>query len=302
MALYSAASRWSAVSAHQPLNTGRLTFRADGVRVDYYSSTERLIGGARVGNKRKGRVSNAKRAADKNADARRQNNVTAEWVQKSLLGFVGDSLFFHRASMREVQGILGCRYARQAIVLASLAVECAANCVLAATKMAATLRKDIEKMASLSKLDACLHLRGCQLDRGRIEVQKAAELISARNDFVHPKIHSWSMEFHSLVNEADRVLLNMGGEIAYYPALNIPRRADLWRSDHSLLAIQALLDFIAYIFDLLSIEDTELQEIFCSFVWIGGKRLARLHGEPEDELSREEPGLNVSLLYRILKD
>lgn len=276
--------------------------RADGAWVDYYSSVEGLMRGARVGNKRKVRVSNAKRASAKTADVRGQKNVTAEWVQKSLLGFVGDSLFFHRASVREMQGILGCRYARQAIVLASLAIECAANCVLAETKMAAILRKDIEKMASLSKLDACLHLRGCKLDRGRIEVQKAAELISARNDFVHPKIQSLSMEFHSMVNEADRVLLNMGGEITYYPALNIPRRADLWRSDHSLLAIQALLDFVAYIFDLLSIDDAELQRIFCSFVWIGGERMTRIHGEPEDELSRDEPGLDISSLYRILKD
>jgi len=102
---------------------------------------------------------------------------------------LADAAFQHRCAAVESDSFRMNRYARASVIAAALSVECAANCLIHSLELSATLRAELDKLPALAKVETFLLLSEFgALDRGRVEVQRMKELITARNEYVHPKV------------------------------------------------------------------------------------------------------------------
>lgn len=81
-------------------------------------------------------------------------------------------------------------FVRGSMLNAVLLFECGANCCMDALSLASPYAEDLDKLPFLSKYEFFLSrvAPGVAFDRGCTELQAAAELKSARDRYVHPKV------------------------------------------------------------------------------------------------------------------
>lgn len=221
-----------------------------------------------------------------------------EFVDKKLSTILGDAVFFleeskaifYEASDSNIVKLKKSErhsaFARASIINSALLLEAAANSCISSLKLSHDLYIDVEKMRTLSKFEFYLeHLReGRSIDKGSGIVQKASDLITQRNSYVHPK------HFRSKWEKINEGSIKVGlGESQF---LKLPKT--LWRCTHSHAesALKASFDFVSYFFrDLCGYSEHKTREIiFDNHDTQNPQKWIRLH---------EELGLDVGFLVNV---
>lgn len=136
-------------------------------------------------------------------------------------------------------------------------------------------------MSPLSKIKMYLRLNSKPaLNRGDIKVSKIADLISARNDFVHPKVKGMPATM-SMPKDAGREWMfpfNIDG--AHHLQLPIPKVSLFWSAANSLATLVAVSDFFQYLFcTLLSADQELMHSMLISRVEAGNVRIPAVYDE-----------------------
>ncbi len=116
--------------------------------------------------------------------------IPAEIKSNELLDLLCDAVYQYRLSHSCTENPYRCnRHARSSILSSAISLESAANGLLSTLNLTGRLAQDFDKLPVISKFEIFVRLSGCDvgLDRGCNEVQRAQELLNARNGFVHPK-------------------------------------------------------------------------------------------------------------------
>jgi hypothetical protein len=182
-----------------------------------------------------------------------------------------DAIFHHRLAKGCSDSYEMNRHARASISASVLTLECAANCLIAEVDGSAALVADLDKLSLISKCEVCLRLWGGKvLDRGRPEVQKVAELVKARNEFVHMKTKTVQSEVGPMTPEGEFVSLAVSFEGKMWPMLKIPKRPIFWSADSALAVLSAVLSFLSYVMvDLKGLQPDDVFNILVSRVEFG---------------------------------
>jgi hypothetical protein len=81
-------------------------------------------------------------------------------------------------------GLMNCRYG---ILMLCNSLESAANGLLLSVNLGDRLFEELEKVTTMAKYEIFCELNGRKLDRSDIKFARIKEIISYRNEFVHPK-------------------------------------------------------------------------------------------------------------------
>lgn len=183
----------------------------------------------------------------------------------SYLQLVSDAAAFHCFSVAEARALPGCRFAKQSVLLSALALESAANCVVADIGLPKAKQKELTGQSTMQKFKQALALRGKPFDVGREEVKRAAALVQVRNDIAHPKAFKDSVSIE-IKREGERRFLTTELELKDSGLLGIRHKPMGWTSDASLVALQVLNEFFVYLFDtVLGRSDEDLALMFRSY-------------------------------------
>jgi len=225
--------------------------------------------------------------------------VPATFRYTGFYDLLCDAIFQHRLAADCSNSYRMNRHARASISASSLALECAANCLLEEVDVSAAFVDDLDKLPVISKFDACLRLSGGKaLDRGRAEVQKVVELMKVRNEFVHTKTKSIRSEVGPLANQGPEVCLPVSFDGEMWPALNIPKRPVFWVAESAFAVLSAIVVFLRYaLVDLKGLSPEEIRNILVSRVELGNITIPMQFEEFLSELSSiTSYGLDLAFL------
>jgi len=212
---------------------------------------------------------------------------------------LADAAFQHRCAAVESDSFRMNRYARASVIAAALSVECAANCLIHSLELSATLRAELDKLPALAKVETFLLLSEFgALDRGRVEVQRMKELITARNEYVHPKVTA----IEAVVEEPKdaghewHVPLSIDGE--HWSGLQIPKKAMFWSNANSQTTLRAIAEFFRYLFvELMKSTSEQLHRILPSRIQVGDMHMLAVFDEFKREIAgASEFGADFSFL------
>jgi len=225
--------------------------------------------------------------------------IPATYRYIAFFDLLADAIFQHRMAMNETSAYLCNRYARASISASSLSVECFANCLLAISESSKKLLDELDKLSPIPKVEIALQLQGFgELDRGSSEVQKIAELIKARNEFVHSK--STALEANiDIPQDAGTewmVPISMIGE--QWKQLAIPKVAMFWSRESSLIVLSAISLFYRYVLiDLMRADEELVNRILISRVEFGNVHMPGVYDEFREQLAVAfEFGIDFSFL------
>jgi len=104
-----------------------------------------------------------------------------------------------------------------------------------------------------------------KFDRGRREVQQAAELIRVRNDYVHPKTAAWEAEVHEPEDAGSDWMVKFAIQREDWRSLGIPKQTMFWSKDASLSVLRVICDFLKYLFiEVMQADDKMLHDMLPS--------------------------------------
>lgn len=174
---------------------------------------------------------------------------------------LADALYQHKLAAAQTDSYLMNRHARASISASIFTLECAANCLLSSLELSTSFKNELDKLSFLAKIETFIKFKNIDsFERGRHEVQKVADLIKVRNDYVHPKVLNIKTEASEPeeLGELYKLPMSLNGE--HWQALAIPKRSMFWSSHDALNVIKAIIDFYFYLFNVvlnLSAEDVE---------------------------------------------
>jgi hypothetical protein len=147
-------------------------------------------------------------------------------------------------------------FARASIMNSAFLLEATANSCINTLELSKDLYTDIEKMRTLSKFEFYLDSLNSEkeIDKGSIIVQKATDLISQRNSYVHPK--HFRSKWEKIDEKSHKVSL---GESQF---LKLPKT--LWRCKHCHAenSLKAAMNFVSYFFrDLCEFNEHKVRQI-----------------------------------------
>lgn len=176
---------------------------------------------------------------------------------------LADAAFQHSLASTAKESFAMTRYARASITASALSLECTANCILEAVEGSKSLLEELDKLPPLAKIEAAVRLKGITaFDRGKHEVQKAAELIRARNVYVHPRTLSWDAEIHEPQDTGSEWMLPFTIQGERWAALGIPKQAIFWSSNESLAVLKVVCEFLRYLLvEVLSLDEDQLSQM-----------------------------------------
>ncbi|TZF83445.1 hypothetical protein FW784_12980 [Lysobacter lacus] len=164
------------------------------------------------------------------------------------MDLLADAAYHHQLAKQHPQGYEASRSARASVVASCLSIECLANCLLSTIDVNGPLASEVDKMSALGKIDIFLLLRGLEaIDRGGSAAQQAAELIKARNDYVHPKISTFPADLKPFEESETHFVLPFTVNAEFWPALKIPKQSLVWDSTASGRALRAVASFFSSI-------------------------------------------------------
>jgi hypothetical protein len=225
-------------------------------------------------------------------------SIPATFRYIAFFDLLADAVFQHRMAVNEANPYLCSRYARASISASSLSVECFANCLLSIVELPKKLSEDLDKLPPVPKIEVALRLRGLEFDRGRTEVQKIAELIKARNEFVHSKATEMeaTLDLPKDAGSEWMVPIKMTGE--HWQALGIPKQAMFWSKENSLSSLSAVSSFYRHIVvDLMKANEELISRTFISRVEFGNVLMPGVYDEFREQLAfASKFGLDFSFL------
>lgn len=212
--------------------------------------------------------------------------IPAVFRYGAFYDLLADAVFQHVRAAEATAPYVTSRFARASVLASALSVECVANSFLAAQNLPKALGEEIDRLSPLGKIDLCLRLRGCaSIERGNKEAQAIAELIKARNDYVHPKSIPIRTEIRGVEDGGADWLLPLSLEGENWPQLGIPKRAMFWTSDSSLAALGAVAGFYRHLFQvLLAGEGQDIHMFLGSRLEVGEARVMAVSDEIRLEL------------------
>lgn len=134
------------------------------------------------------------------------------------------------------------RLSRSAIINAALSLESAANICLSSLPMSARFADEVErKFGTIEKFELflTLHKGAGVFDRGCAGVQKIQDLISLRNEFVHPKSIRLPVQFSS----DDSGTKNATVDAGMYEHIRLIKSYRHWNGDSAITAVRAVCEF-----------------------------------------------------------
>jgi hypothetical protein len=170
-----------------------------------------------------------------------------------------------------------------------------------ASKVTAALREDLERLSPLSKIDVCLQFLGKRLDRSRVEVKWVKELISARNDYVHPKVITMEAEIGMPKDGGAEWLMPLKMASHFRKELNIPRQSQFWGAEASKRVLYCITQFYSYLIDdVIEMDPRDLQSTFSSFLHFDNKPVVAVTGAAGAVLDVPDEGLDYAIYRRMM--
>ncbi|MBK8890989.1 MAG: hypothetical protein IPN75_11720 [Dechloromonas sp.] len=221
-----------------------------------------------------------------------------EFVDKKLSTILDDAVFFFEESnaiifeasdnekIKYEKSNRRSAFARASIINSAFLLEATANSCISSLELSKDFYTDVEKMRTLSKFEFYLKSLnvGRHIDKGSSLVQKASDLISQRNSYVHPKhfVGKWEK-----IDERS-VKVNLGES----QFLKLPKT--LWKCQHSHAenSLKASIGFVSYFFrDLCGFNEHKTRQIiFDDHDPQNPQKWIRLH---------EEVGVDVGFLVNV---
>lgn len=201
----------------------------------------------------------------------KQKKIPASYRYNPFFDLLADAAFQHRQARDSGDSFAATRYARASIVSSSLCIECTANCLLDQLDVPKSLREELDKLPPIAKIDVATRLLGKpSFERSRHEVSQAAELVRARNDYVHPKSTSWRATVHEMQDAGKEWMLPFVMHGESWKSLGIPKQSPFWTSEASLAVLKLLAGFLKYVFvDVLNAEEHQIDELLVSRLEFG---------------------------------
>ena len=215
--------------------------------------------------------------------------IPAKFRYVAFYDLLADSAFQHTLASNASDSFAMSRHARASIIAAALSLECIANCLLDSIDAPRSLRDELDKLAPLPKIETALLIKGIEIfDRGRNEVQKAADLVRARNDYVHPKVAAWDAEVQELQDAGTEWMLPFAIQGEHWRSLGIPKQATFWSKDASLSVLRVVCDFLKYLLvEVMQADDDALNVMLPSRLEFGNVLMPAVF----DEFTRETEAL-----------
>jgi hypothetical protein len=216
--------------------------------------------------------------------------VSATFRYVAFYDLLADAAFQHTLASNSADSFAMSRHARASIIASALSIECIANCLLESVDAPKSLRQEIDKLAPLPKIETALRMKGISaFDRGRYAVQKAADLMRARNDYVHPKTAAWDAEVHEPKDAGSDWMIPFSIQGEQWKSLGIPKQAIFWSKDDSLSVLRVVCDFFRYLFvEVMNADDEALHRMLPSRLEFGNVLMPAVF----DEMLRETAVLN----------
>ena len=212
---------------------------------------------------------------------------------------LADSAFQHKLAGESTDAFVMSRHARASIIASALSIECLANCLLESVDAPKALREEIDKLPLLPKIETALRIKGiATFERGRHEVQKAADLIRARNEYVHAKTTTLNAEMHEPQDAGKDWMIPFVMQGDMWRSLGIPKQAMFWSKDASLAVLKVVSDFVRYLLvDVMKAEETALHMMLPSRLEFGNALMPAVFYEFQREISAlSKEGLDFSFL------
>lgn len=221
-----------------------------------------------------------------------------EFVDKKLSTILDDAVFFleeskaiileqsDNESIKDKKFNRQSAFTRASIINSAFLLEATANCCISSLELSKDLYTDVEKMRTLSKFEFYLESLnvGRHIDKGSSLVQKASDLISLRNSYVHPK------HFHSKWEKIDDMSIKVSlGETQF---LKLPKTLWMCPNSHAENSLKASFGFVSYFFrDLCGFNEHKTRKIiFDKHDCQNPQKWIRLH---------EDIGVDVGFLVNV---
>lgn len=168
--------------------------------------------------------------------------VSDHWNEKAFVTLLSDAIehAFLATALPNPGSIQ--RLARSAIINSALSLESAANICISSLPMSARFVEDIErKFGTVEKFELflTLHKRAGLFDRGCTSVQKIQDVISLRNDFVHPK----SIRLPAQISKDECGPKNAMIAAGAYGSLQLIKSYRNWNGDSAISIVKAVCEF-----------------------------------------------------------
>ncbi len=227
------------------------------------------------------------------------HSVPASFRYVAFYDLLVDAAFHHRLATASADGFEMSRHARASILSAALCIESLANCLLDAAEVSKSLRDQLDKLPPLPKIETALRLGGIvTYDRGRSQVQRAAELMTARNDFVHPKTSQLPTAIQEIEDAGNEWRIPFSFDADMWRGLDIPKCSMFWFAPSSGKVLLALRDYLEYVLvQLMKADEDTLGLLLPSRLEVGEVRTAGVYDEFRREMSMlKGEGLDFSFL------
>lgn len=185
-------------------------------------------------------------------------------------------------------------YSRSGLVSSTILLESLANLLIDQIP-SSPLRNDLDKLPFLSKIDVYLIFkRSTVLDRGRSEVQRALELKSMRDSFVHPKKRKHAA---ARVDPADSISYNI--QLSSHAQTKISVSPSQWQGEDCLIAVKSAIALVRHVLvDKLLLSTEDAFSIVCSEFVVDESR-AILTETELSETSAYSKKLGVDLTFLL---
>lgn len=205
----------------------------------------------------------------------------------AFFDLLADAAFQHQLALDASVPYTMSRHARASVVASALSIECVANCLIESVEAPKGLRSDLDKLPPLSKIETALCLAGItSFDRGRNEVQKAGDLIRARNDYVHPKAASIEVSINEPQDAGAEWMVPFVMQGEQWQSLGIPKQAMFWSHESALASLSVVCNFYRYLFvELMSANEDQLHRMLPCRLEFGNVLMPAVFDEFKQQLS-----------------
>ena len=181
---------------------------------------------------------------------------------------------------------------KASILHSVLSIESLANCLVSSLALGKKLHEGVEKMRSVDKINLFLRMNHCdELDFGVEPNQSISQLISVRNDYVHPK----ALGYKDSVSEEEMLVERESKE---YKVLGLPKDPFRWHVNHSTEVLRVVDKFFSHVFiEKLKWEPEQVAFHTQGVIWLGSKYQVTFRKENLDIFLDVKESKNLKLDY-----
>lgn len=241
--------------------------------------------------------------ADANMSRRKKEKpksfeIPGEYRYIAFFELLTDAIIQYREAGNTDDSFRMNRFARASILASALSVECVANCLLISLDTSRRLSEELDRMSPLSKIEVYLKLNAKPaLDRGDLKVSKISDLISARNDFVHPKVKGIPAKMNLPQDAGREWIFPFSIDGVHHSQLSIPKVPLFWSAQNAFEALKSISEFYRYLFcTLLNFDHKEMHDLLISRIQAAGVHMPAVYDEVRNLIhsAKEIDGVDFS--------